>query len=168
MITPETTTLSGELRDLAARVRTLELPSYGALPRLVACAPAASRSVVDGRVPYAVIVKDSNASWDSAWRFWVVPASGLYLVQIQAKCAGTPTTSVLHFHSYDPVTATATARLYGGVNSLVSYGDHSLSGVVDLIGGHYVWTAQDISYTPNNDTPALSNYLMITYLGRTT
>lgn len=160
MITPETRTLMSELDDLRRRVLSLELPS-GTRPQLVVEAPAASRDSSNGRVPYAVVVKDTAGTWDSSAHCWTAPQSGLYLLHVQTKCT-TASGSVVR------IVAAGGRVLYSPAESTENYAGQSISGVADIAAGQQVWVEEDGTFTPQNDTGALSNYFMITYLGRTT
>ena len=158
-ITPQDPSLMGIIASLEARVRSLELGPSGTRPQLVACAPLTSKDGA-GRVPYTSIRKDPSASWDITWRQWHIPISGLYLVQIQSKCGDMASASTLRLCTWNGVT---TIELW----SPASYGGNSMTGVLDLVGGEWVWVEEDNAFTPQNDV-GMSNYLMLTYLGRTT
>jgi hypothetical protein len=150
----------GELEDLRRRVLSLELPS-ATRPQLVVGNPASSRDATTGRIPYGTVVKDTAGTWDTASKRWTAPQSGLYLLHVQTKCT-TAAVSVVRLVTSGGV------KLWSSVGLSASWAGQSLSGVADIVAGQYVWAEEDTAFTPQNDTAALSNYLMITYLGRTT
>lgn len=159
MITPADPSITGLIAALETRVRSLELGSSGVRPQLFVLGPLTSRTA-GGRVPYSVVVKNVGGSWSGSPNYqWTVPVSGLYLVQAQSKVVSGTTGLVLK--------RSAGGGLFSAASSGVNWTGASLTGVQDIAAGETVWVEDANTFTPQNDTNA-SNYLMLTYLGRTT